>query len=164
MPEDQEPTQPPRIVVLERDSATRATLAAELDARYGRHYHVVVAASNEEAHGCLGEVAQGPVALVLADRGDDGAQLLAATRSLHPHAKRVLLIGWNENRSAREEIVEAITRGDVDYYVAKPTMPPDERFHRAIVEFLDDWWRLRGRRRSHPCHRRRTIVPCPRDL
>ena len=57
----------------------------------------------------------------------------------------MLLIGWNENRSAREEIVAAINRGDVDYYVAKPTAPPDERFHRAISEFLDDWWRLRGR-------------------
>ena len=145
MPEEQEPTQRPRIVVLDRDAATRALLADELDARYGRHYHVVVAASNEEARGYLGDVAHGPVALVLADRGDDGAQLLAATRTLHPHAKRVLLIGWNENRSAREEIVEAITRGDVDYYVARPTVAPDERFHRAIVEFLDDWWRLRGR-------------------
>ena len=57
----------------------------------------------------------------------------------------MLLIGWNENRSAREEIADVIIRGDADYYVAKPTVPPDERFHRAISEFLDDWWRLRGR-------------------
>ena len=55
-------------------------------------------------------------------------------------------IGWNENRSAREEIADVITHGDADYYIAKPTVPaPDERFHRAITEFLDDWWRLRGR-------------------
>ena len=38
-----------------------------------------------------------------------------------------------------------LKHGDADYYVAKPTAPPDERFHRAISEFLDEWWRLRGR-------------------
>jgi len=137
-------TQRPRIVAADRDAGTASLLADELHARYGRHYDVVVVASNEEARAHL-RVGQGDVALVVADRADDGVALLATTRTLHPRAKRVLLIGWNENRSAREEIVAAITRGDVDYYVAKPTAPSDERFHRAITEFLDDWWRLRGR-------------------
>ena len=41
--------------------------------------------------------------------------------------------------------MEVLTHGDAEYYVAKPTASPDERFHRAISEFLDDWWRLRGR-------------------
>ena len=145
MHHEQEMTQRPRIVAWDRDAATASLLADELHARYGRHYDVVVAASNEDARACLGDVTRSDVALVVADRADDGVALLAATRTLHPRAKRVLLIGWNENRSAREEIVAAITRGDVDYYVAKPTAPPDERFHRAISEFLDDWWRLRGR-------------------
>jgi thioredoxin reductase (NADPH) len=136
-------THRPRIVASDRDAATVPLLADELHARYGRHYDVV-AASNEEAHTYLGDVTQSDVALVVADRADDGAALLAATRTLHPRAKRVLLIGWNEHRSEREEIVAAITPGDVDYYVAKPTAPPDEHFHRAISE-LDDWWRHRGR-------------------
>ena len=118
---EQEPKQRPRIVAVDRDAATRALLADELDARYGRHYDIVIAASSDEARAHLRDVAHGDVALVLADRADDGARLLAATRSLHPHAKRVLLIGWNENRSAREEIVEVLTHGDADYYVAKPT-------------------------------------------
>ncbi len=142
---DQEPKQRPRLVAIDRDPKTRALLAEELDDRYGRHYDVVVVASSDEAHRHLGVVAHADVALVLADRADDGARLLAATRSLHPHAKRALLLGWNEHRSARKEVVEVITHGDADYYVAKPTAPPDERFHRAISEFLDDWWRLRGR-------------------
>ncbi len=141
-----EPNQRPRIVAVDRDATTRALLADELEARYGRHYEVAIAASSEEAHTYLRDAANADVALVLADRADDGARLLAATRSLHPLAKRGLLIGWNENRSAREEIIDVITHGDADYYVAKPTVPaPDERFHRAISEFLDDWWRLRGR-------------------
>jgi thioredoxin reductase (NADPH) len=145
MHHEQGRTQRPRIVASDRDAATVSLLADELHARYGRDYDVVVAASSEDARAYLGEVTPSDIALVVADRADDGVALLAATRTLHPRAKRVLLIGWNENRSAREEIVTAITRGDVDYYVAKPTAPPDERFHRAISEFLDDWWRLRGR-------------------
>jgi thioredoxin reductase (NADPH) len=142
---EKEPTPRPQIVALDRDAESRALLAEELDDRYGRHYDIVLVTSSDEARTYLRDVARGDVALVLADRADDGARLLATTRSLHPHAKRVLLIGWNENRSVREEIVDVLTRGDADYYVAKPTALPDERFHRAIVEFLDDWWGRRGR-------------------
>ena len=146
MRREREPRQRPWILAVDHDAVTRGLLAAELDDRYGRHYEVVVAASGAEARTSLCDVADVDVALVLADRADDGARLLlTATRSLHPHAKRVLLIGWNEHRSAREEIVDVLTHGDADYYVAKPTAPPDERFHRAISEFLDDWWRIRGR-------------------
>jgi thioredoxin reductase (NADPH) len=145
MHDEREVMHRPRIVAVDRDAATRAVLADELDARYGRHYDVVIAASNHEAQTYVRDATPGDLALVLADRTGDAARLLVATRSLHPHAKRVLLIGWNENRSRREEIVAALARGDADYYVEKPTVPPDERFHRAITEFLDDWWRLRGR-------------------
>jgi thioredoxin reductase (NADPH) len=145
MRHEQEAKQRPWIVAVDSDATTRTLLANELDDRYGRHYNIVIAASSDEAGTHLGDVADADVALVLADRADDGARLLAATRSVHPHAKRVLLIGWNENRFAREEIGEVLMHGDADYYVAKPTAPPDERFHRAITEFLDDWWRLRGR-------------------
>ncbi len=106
---------------------------------------IVIAASSAEARTHLRDIAGADVALVLADRADDGPRLLAATRSLHPHAQRVLLIGWNEHRSACEEIMKVLARGDAGYYVAKPMAPPDERFHHAISEFLDDWWRLRGR-------------------
>ena len=145
MQPEQGPKQRPRIIALDRDATTRALLANELDDRYGRHYQIIIAASSAEARAHLRDIAHADVALVLADRADDGPRLLAATRSLHPHAQRVLLIGWNENRSAREEIMEVLAGGDADYYVAKPMAPPDERFHRAISEFLDDWWRLRGR-------------------
>ncbi|HET9666538.1 MAG TPA: FAD-dependent oxidoreductase [Desertimonas sp.] len=142
---ERELKQRPWILAVDHDAGTRGLLDEELDDRYGRHYEVVVAASSAEARTYLCDIADVDVALVLADRAGDGARLLTATRSLHPHAKRVLLIGWNEHRSAREEIIDVLTHGDADYYVAKPTAPPDERFHRAISEFLDDWWRIRGR-------------------
>lgn len=118
MRSDQELTQPPRIVAVDREATTRALLAEELDDRYGRHYDVVIAASSDEGCTYLREVAHAGVALVLADRAVDGARLLAAAWSLHPHAKRLLLIGWNEHRSAREQIGELLRHGEADHYVA----------------------------------------------
>ena len=58
MREEQEPKQRPRIVAVDHDAATRALLADELDARYGRHYDVVVAASSDEARTYLCDVAR----------------------------------------------------------------------------------------------------------
>jgi thioredoxin reductase (NADPH) len=106
---------------------------------------VSVTASCADALALLTDAASAEVALVVAERHEEGARLLAATRRLHPHAKRAVLVGWNENRAAREEIVQFLSHGDAEYYVARPMASPDERFHRAITELLDDWWRLRGR-------------------
>ena len=145
MREEQQAKQRPCIVAVDHDTATRTLLADELDARYGRHYDIVVTEASDDARAFLSDPATGDVALVVAERDYDGAQVLAATRALHPHAKRALLIGFNENRSAREEIIQFLARGDAEYYLAKPMASPDERFHRAVTEFLDDWWRLRGR-------------------
>jgi thioredoxin reductase (NADPH) len=133
----------PLILVVERDEDQRALLADELDDRYGRHYDVAVVATNEEASDRLDRAGRDDVALVLAAWKHD-VQILVATRARHPHAKRALLIGWNEHRSAREALVDLLSRGAADYYVTKPTVVPDERFHRAICEFLDEWWRQRG--------------------
>ncbi len=138
------PAPRPSIIVVARDPETRQLLDEELAARYGHHYDLAVVVSNDEAFCHLEAADEGSVALVLADR-ERAMPVLAATRTRHPHAKRALLIGWNEQRSAREEIVGALSRGEADYYVTTPTSVPDERFHRAITEFLDEWWRLRER-------------------
>src|SRR5262249_54000507 len=134
----------PSILAVAHEDATRALLTEELETRYGHHYAVSVVATNGEALTHLAATAEGGVALVLADR-QEGLATLVTTRELHPHAKRGVLVGWNEQRSAREEIVGILMRGEADYYVTRPTATPDERFHRAITEFLDDWWRLSDR-------------------
>jgi hypothetical protein len=77
MHSEQESKQRPRIVALDRDATTRTLLADELDDRYGRHYNIVIAAAGDEARTHLRDVAHADVALVLADRADDGARLLA---------------------------------------------------------------------------------------
>ncbi len=158
------PTLRPSILVVAHDAATRQLLDEELGARYGRHYDVTVVTSNEEALSLLEAADQGDVALVLADR-ERGLPVLTATRALHPHAKRALLIGWNDHRSAREEVVGALSRGEADYYVTTPTVAPDERFHprdhrvpRRVVAAA------RATVGRDPGHRRRALRSHPRDL
>ena len=73
-----------------------------------------------------------------------GAQFLVAAHEIHRGARRGLLINWGEDRSAPQPIMQACALGHADYYLAKPVHSPDERFHRSVTEFLDEWWRLRG--------------------
>lgn len=135
----------PTIVVVDGNVASRSSLGRELDVRYGTDYTVTVCGV-DEALDRLHELAisGSDVALVLADRRTGGGHALAACLHTHPMAKRALLLGWGEHRVAREELAAAFARREADDYVPKPTASPDERFHRAVTELLDEWWRLRG--------------------
>ncbi|HTT55288.1 MAG TPA: NAD(P)/FAD-dependent oxidoreductase [Streptosporangiaceae bacterium] len=44
-------------------------------------------------------------------------------------------------RAAPETILQAIALGHIDGYVARPVTVPDERFHLAVTELLEDWAR-----------------------
>ena len=88
-----------------------------------------------------------PVALVLAShRMADllGTELLGRAHELHPTAKRGLLISWGD-RSTAEPMLQAMAVGQFDYYVPKPSAPPDEGFHSIVEGFLADWAKLHGR-------------------
>ena len=133
----------PAILALERDESDRARLVRELTGRYGDDYDVEIHSSAAALRDRLDAVEQ--PALVLAPNDDDGNAVLRAIRPRHPHATRVLLLGWNENRAEREQIIGTLNRGDADYFVVRPLAAGDERFHRTVTELLDEWWRLRGR-------------------
>jgi thioredoxin reductase (NADPH) len=136
----------PAILAVDEDETGNGLLNRELIGRYGGDYWVLVERSVNAALGRLRELGRAgvPVALVLAPRQPAGPELLAAAHAIHPHAKRALLLRWGEFRAAREEIVHTLTLGQADYFVVTPAASPDERFHRAITEFLDEWWSLRG--------------------
>jgi thioredoxin reductase (NADPH) len=137
----------PAILALEPDDGDRARLARELHNRYGDDYDVEILTSAAATRERVETLATSPegVALVLAPNDDEGGALLRATGPMHVRTTRVLLLGWNENRAEREEIIRTLNRGDADYYVVRPLAPGDERFHRTVTELLDEWWRLRGR-------------------
>ncbi len=138
----------PVVVVVDAEDASRRNLAGELEGRYGADYRIVSSASPEEALAGLeqlrGEGAEVP--LVLADQqmpGRTGAQFLARVRELYPAARRVLLISWGD-QSAPAPIVAAAALGQIDFCLPKPVWSPDEQFHRAITESLEQWWRQQG--------------------
>ena len=138
----------PVVVVVDDEDASRQALARELESRYGADYRIMSSASPEEALAGLKQlqVEGADVPLVLADQwmpGRTGAQFLARVRELHPTTRRGLLISWGD-QPAMAAIVEAAALGQIDFYLPKPVWSPDEQFHRAITESLEQWWRQQG--------------------
>jgi thioredoxin reductase (NADPH) len=140
---------PSRPVIVVVDPAVDASATVEqLLARYSHDYTIVVdpdVVSASQRIRALSEAAI-EVTLILADRASNGAMLLDEARKLHPHARRGLLLNWNESRSHREEIAAAFAQRQAEGFVTKPSGTPDERFHRSVTELLDEWWRSRGPR------------------
>ena len=88
------------------------------------------------------------VPLVLADHwmpGMTGTEFLTRVKDVIPTARRGLLIAWGDP-STTEPILEALALGQMEFYLPKPAWSPDEQFHRAITESLDEWWREQGGR------------------
>jgi thioredoxin reductase (NADPH) len=139
----------PTIVVVEDDDATRERLARELRCRYQADYTIIVESSPPLGLATLDRlVASGDeVAVVLAAESMSemsGIDFLTTARDTHPRARRGLLIA-PRIRSAARAFARAWTLGQFDYFLPKPEATPDEQFHRAVTEFLDEWWRVRGR-------------------
>ncbi len=137
----------PVIVVMAPDAAASDTVE-QLVARYSSDYTIVADSDVVSASQRLRALAESDsqVALILADRASNGAMLLEAAQTMHPHARRGLLLNWNESRMYREEIAAAFAQRRAECFVTKPSGAPDERFHRSITELLDEWWRIRGPR------------------
>jgi thioredoxin reductase (NADPH) len=139
------PAQPgnaPVLLVVDDDPRTRGFVEAELDKRYGSDYQVLVAGSAQEALRLLAALRDDgrPVAIVLAEHwmaDTTGTELLGRVREFHRTAQRVLLVDWGDQRTP-EPIVQAIGLGRIDAYVPRPTTVPDEAFHRAITELLEE--------------------------
>ena len=134
------------IVVVDDDVVDLDVLNVEIAGRYGSAYGVMAESSAGEALTALAAMQRNGqrVAVVLARQWMaemNGTDLLASVRSLHPRAKRVLLVSpgdWGQERTA-DAIRGAIASGCVDHYLSKPLKTADESFHRAISGFLYEW-------------------------
>jgi thioredoxin reductase (NADPH) len=164
----------PVLLAIDEDAGCLSRTAEELGRRYGRDYDVLAERSAAAALRQLEDLRKEgrQVAVVLADQwlGEGeatGAELLARAKSLHPSAKRGLLIEWGAwgHAETAEAIFEAMALGRIDYYVLKPESTPDELFHRTVGEFLFEWARAEsplqgeiemvaepGSRRTHELH------------
>jgi thioredoxin reductase (NADPH) len=133
----------PVILVVDDDDAPRAALYEAVDRRYGHDYDVMsegpASAAKARLQGLHDEGR--PVALIIADHhlsGETGAQLLAASRRLHPTAQRMLMTDWADF-SGIDETVQALTLGEIDTWVARPFGPADEGFHTVVTTGLARW-------------------------
>jgi thioredoxin reductase len=155
----------PAIVIVSEDPDNFRIVADEVRKRYGTDYQVVTSTSHATATHDLERLRQSdiPVALILATHGGRekrGISFLAQTRSLHPTAKRVVVIVWGDFETARP-IFHAVTLGEIDHWLMRPEHERDEEFHRSLTEFLEDWTadrevtfeavRIIGKRRSPRC-------------
>jgi thioredoxin reductase (NADPH) len=143
--------QRPVLLVLDDDPEALGRIEGELARRYAGDYELIFETSAAAALAKLEQLGEAlaDVALVLADQWLpelEGIDFLAQARDLHPLARRALLIDWGgwADRATADAIFKGMGRGDMDYYVMKPEQPPDELFHRSIVEFLHEWARARS--------------------
>ncbi len=135
----------PVLLAVDEEPAVLEAVETQL-ARYARDFRVECLGDPGEALERLTTLADAgeEVALVFAGRslsGTTGGELLEHVRTLHPHAKRALLVppgAWADAPSA-EAIRGAIALGRADYYVVSPASSPDEVFHEAVSSFLLEW-------------------------
>src|SRR3954447_4865819 len=138
----------PVILAVDDDPLALDRVLDELQRRYARDYDVFGEVSADKALARIQALAdtRQPLALVLADQWlrephVTGESLLTRTRECHPGAKRALLVDWGAwgDDATEQAIVRAMATGLIDYYVIKPWRSPDESFHRAITDFLQEW-------------------------
>ena len=140
----------PVLVLVDDEDASRQALTREMESRYGAHYRIVPSSSPEAALARLREFrAEGvAVPLVLAEQwmpGMTGTEFLARVKDVMPTTRRGLLISWGDQSTAGP-ILGALAVGQMEFYVSRPAWTPDEQFHRAIAESLEEWWREQGGR------------------
>ena len=133
----------PILLLVDDDLDRRGEAESQLRSRYGADYQVICAGPADDPVGLLAELRDGQrqVSVVLAAqsmRGMTGTGLLARVRDYHPAAKCLLLIDWGYG-PAPQAILQAIALGHIDDYVSRPVTVPDERFHLAVTELLEDW-------------------------
>jgi thioredoxin reductase (NADPH) len=134
------------VLVVDDDPDGLGTIERELDDRYARHYRVICVGSPDEALALLDDVAASgdEVALVLAGEqfpGTSGGELLGEVGHRHPHARRALLIRFEElgHRDAGATIFDGIAHGRFEHYLLRPSTSPDEQFHQTISTMLLEW-------------------------
>ena len=121
----------------------------ELERAFGVDFRVRGELTAAAASDCLQRAheLEQRVAVVLVDHAladAERAAILDRSRTLHPDARRALLIEWGVvggSHDGRRRSCPAMAVGDINYYVLKPWIERDELFHRTVAEFVQEWSR-----------------------
>jgi thioredoxin reductase (NADPH) len=130
----------PVLLVVDDDPQVLAAVRRDLRSRYREHYIIIGAASGPEALATAQELKTrgDSLAMLISDQrmpGMLGSEVLTRSREVYPLARRVLLTAYSDIDAA----VKAINEAHVDYYLAKPWDPPDERLFPIVDDLLDAW-------------------------
>jgi thioredoxin reductase (NADPH) len=136
----------PILFVVDDELDSLRKVERELVRRYGADYDVLTETSAPVALQRLEALAMDgrEVVVVFADLelpGMHGADFLMRIHDLMTEAKRALLVDLG-NISCAGTLLQALTFGQADNYITKPFETPDEQFHRAISELLEEWARI----------------------
>ena len=149
----------PLLLAVDADPVQLDRIEAELQRAFGGQFRIRGELTPEDAtrtvQGCADRGEH--VAVVLVDQAIAAgarAELLTRVRSLHPDARRALLVDWGAwgDRDAAAAILQAVALGHIAYYVLKPWTDGDELFHRTVAEFVQEW------SRSVPSNLREVVV------
>jgi thioredoxin reductase (NADPH) len=136
------------LLAVDADFGQLGRIEAELFRAFGADYRVRGELTPEDALRTLRDADRRNerVAVVLVDEtfADDArSEIFAAARTLHPNARRALLVAWGAwaHPGSAQRILRSMAIGDISYYVLKPWTRGDEFFHRTIAEFVQEWSR-----------------------
>jgi len=151
------------LLAVDADFPQLSRIEGELSRAFGADYRVRGELSVEDALHTLrdADLRQERVALVLVDEmfsDEDRSAIFATARTLHPNARRALLVAWGAwaHPETAQRILRSMAIGDIAYYVLKPWAYGDEFFHRTIAEFVQEW------SRTDPARLREVVVVAER--
>jgi thioredoxin reductase (NADPH) len=130
----------PIIFSIDDDQQVLQAIQHDLRKQYRKQYRIMCTTSAREALDALTELKKKgeDVALFLSDqRMPDmtGVEFLTQARKVFPNAKRALLTAYSDIDAA----VRAINEVQLDYYIAKPWDPPEEKLYPVLDDLLDNW-------------------------
>jgi thioredoxin reductase (NADPH) len=149
----------PLLLAVEADAQQLGRIEGELQRAFGADFRVRGELLPDDAlralHGAKERRERAAVVLVDESFPEDArGKIFETARTLHPNAKRALLVAWGAwaHPESAQKILRSMAVGDISYYVLKPWITPDVLFHRVIAEFVMEW------SRSEPANMREVVV------
>ena len=155
----------PIVFVVDEDPRALGGLTSVLQRRFGGDYRILADGDPGSAEVTLAEACDGgaQVALVIATSLD----WLARVHDICPRASRCVLVRYGDG-AMYPAVRRAIVLGQVDTYLLKPVLDPEDRLYPVVGEILRRWTRttqprvallqLVGERWAQRCHDLRDVL------